>query len=153
MLAAGIHMYVGAVSQLFAGTGNYLLQMALSLVEFVLLHSPQTGLIVLHSLCKTGVLVHRSRGLQVYLLPFAFDDSPANLRRCLMLFVLSIRVINLLQAGGALRSVRVLKATVKTVVAHAVAIAIARLLMQYGRNPGGKLIRVSLEWILSILSP
>ena len=70
-----------------------------------------------------------------------------------MLFVLSIRVINLLQAGGALRSVRVLKATVKTVVAHAVAIAIARLLMQYGRNPGGKLIRVSLEWILSILSP
>ena len=98
-------------------------------------------------------LVDRSRGLQVYLLPFAFDDSPANLRRCLMLFVLSIRVINLLQAGGALRSVRVLKATVKTVVAHAVAIAIARLLMQYGRNPGGKLIRVSLEWILSILSP
>src|SRR5439155_1047024 len=81
-------------------------------------------------------LVDRSRGLQVYLLPFAFDDSPANLRRCLMLFVLSIRVINLLQAGGALRSVRVLKATVKTVVAHAVAIAIARLLMQYGRNPG-----------------
>ena len=70
-----------------------------------------------------------------------------------MLFVLSIRVIILLQAGGALRSVRVLKATVKTVVAHAVAIAIARLLMQYGRNPGGKLIRVSLEWILSILSP
>ena len=51
-------MHVGAVSQLFAGTGNYLLQMALSLVEFVLLHSPQTGLIVLHSLCKTGVLVH-----------------------------------------------------------------------------------------------
>ena len=58
MLAAGIHMHVGAVSQLFAGTGNYLLQMALSLVEFVLLHGTQTGLIVLHSLCKTGVLVH-----------------------------------------------------------------------------------------------
>src|SRR5437867_10856572 len=70
-----------------------------------------------------------------------------------MLFVLSIRVINLLQAGGALRSVRVLKATVKPVVAHAVAIAIARLVLQYARNPGGKLIRGSPEWILSIRSP
>src|SRR5439155_11509422 len=70
-----------------------------------------------------------------------------------MLFVLSIRVINLLQEGGALRSVRVLKATVKTVVAHAVAIAVARLLMQYGRNPGGKVVCMSLKRILSVFSP
>ena len=98
-------------------------------------------------------LVDRSRGLQVYLLPFAFDDSPANLRRRLMLLVLGIGVINLLQAGGTLRPVRVLKTTVKAVVAHAVAIAIARLLMQYGRNPGGKLIRVGLKRVLSVFSP
>jgi hypothetical protein len=42
---------------------------------------------------------------------------------------------------------------VKAVVAHAVAIAIARLLMQYGRNPGGKLIRVGLKRVLSVFSP
>ena len=69
--------------------------------------------------------------MQIDLLPLPFDDSGANLSGGLALLVLLIRVVKLLQAGGTLRAVSILKATVKAIVSHAVAIAIAGLLMNH----------------------
>ncbi len=49
-------------AKFLAGAGNGLLQQAFSFVELALLHGAQSGLVVLHSLCKTRVFVHRFLG-------------------------------------------------------------------------------------------
>src|SRR5262249_2673286 len=40
-------------------SGNRLLQQALGFFKFALLHGAKSGLVVLHSLCKTWVFAHR----------------------------------------------------------------------------------------------
>src|SRR5579864_940548 len=86
------------------------------------------------------VLVDRGRLLQVDLLPFALDDAGANLSSGLAFLVLQVRVIQLLQAGRALGAVGVFEAAMQAVVPHAVAIAVARLLMQHVGNLRGQFI-------------
>ena len=88
--------------------------------------------------------------MQIDLLPLALDDSGADLRCGLALLVLLVGVIELLQAGGALRAVRVLKAAVQAVVAHAVAIAVAGLLVQHVGNLRRQFIGVGLIGILGV---
>ena len=56
LVIASLKVYVGAVCQLLARAGNYFLKVALGFIEFVLLHGPEAGFIVLHSLCKTRIL-------------------------------------------------------------------------------------------------
>ena len=73
--------------------------------------------------------VHRGRRYQVDLLPLSLDNASADLGRGLALLVLLVGVVKLLQASRALGSMRVLKATVEAVMPHAVAIAVAGLLM------------------------
>jgi hypothetical protein len=67
--------------------------------------------------------------------------------------VLLVRIIKLLQTGSASGSVRVLKTAMEAVVPHAVAEAIAGLLVQDDRNLRSQLIRMSLVGILSVRSP
>jgi hypothetical protein len=67
--------------------------------------------------------------------------------------VLLIRVIELLQAGGALGSVGVFKAAVETVVTHAIAIAITRLLMKNLRDLRREFVSVGLVRILGVSAP
>src|ERR1035438_1854637 len=94
--------------------------------------SPEQKLARLFSGLGTRVsgLVHRCGRHQVDLLPFALDNPGANLRGSLALLVFLIGVIKLLQTGRALSAVSILKAAVQAVVAHSIAVAIARLLMQ-----------------------
>src|SRR6202035_5596142 len=82
----------------------------------------------------TRLLVDRRSRLQIDLLPFALDDAGANLGCCLAFLVLLIRVVQLFQAGGAAGAVRGLKAAMQAVVAHAVAVAVARLLVYHRWN-------------------
>jgi hypothetical protein len=49
--------------------------------------------------------------------------------------------------------VSVFKTAVQTVVPHAIAIAIARLLMQNGRNLGSQFVGVELIRLLTVLTP
>ena len=77
---------------------------------------------------RNSALIDRCRRLQIDLLPLALDDASANLGCGLARLVLLIRVIDFLQARGASRSMRAFEAAVQAVVAHAVAITVARLL-------------------------
>src|SRR5262249_49110673 len=88
-----------------------------------------------------------------YLFPLAFDDPCPNLFGRLALFVLRVRVDDLFHASGALRTVSIFKTGVQAVVTHAVAIAIAGLLMKYGWNFCRQLVGVSLKWVPTIFSP
>src|ERR1700757_1748063 len=72
--------------------------------------------------------------LQIDLLPFALDDGSGDLGRRFALLVLLVGVIELLQAGRALRSMSILEAAVQAVVPHPIAVAIAGLLMQHAGN-------------------
>src|SRR5262249_23610398 len=74
--------------------------------------------------------------LQVDRLPLALDDACANLRRRLAGLGLLVAVVDLFQASGALGPMRILEAGVQAFVAHAVAIAIAGLLMDHVGNLG-----------------
>src|SRR5579862_4382856 len=67
--------------------------------------------------------------------------------------MLLVGVVELLQASGALGSVRVLKAAVQAVVPHPVAIAIARLLMEHGGNLRRQFVSMRLIGILRIGAP
>ena len=91
--------------------------------------------------------------MQVDLLPLAFDDSGADLRCRLAFLVLLVGVVKLLQAGRALRSVGILEAAVQAVVAHAVAIAVAGLLMEHVRNLRRQFVGVRLVRILRVRAP
>jgi hypothetical protein len=53
----------GTIGQFPAGSGHHLLEQALGALELVLLHSAQTGLIVLHSLLKLGIVGQGALGL------------------------------------------------------------------------------------------
>ena len=58
VLIAGVEVHGDAIRQFLAGTGHSLLQVAFGLVKLALLHGAQPSLVVLHSLCKTRILVH-----------------------------------------------------------------------------------------------
>ena len=62
MLIAGIEVDGDPVRQFLAGAGHGFLQKALGFFELALLHGTQSGLVVLHSLCKTRIFVHRFLG-------------------------------------------------------------------------------------------
>src|SRR5262249_22814723 len=64
-----------------------------------------------------------------------------------------VTVEQLLHAGVALGAVGIFEATVKAVVSHAVAIAIAWLLMQDSRNLGGQFVGLGLVRVLGVLAP
>src|SRR5215813_9833662 len=97
--------------------------------------------------------VNRSRSLQINLLPFAFDDSVSNLDSRLPFAIHGIRVIELFQASGALGAMGHLETAMQAVVAHPVAIAIARLLVEHGRNLSRKLVGMRLKSVLAICAP
>jgi len=98
-------------------------------------------------------LVHRRGCDEIDLLPFSLDDSGANLSGRFAFLMLLVGVVELLQASRALRSVGALKAAMQAVVAHAVAISVARLLVQDVGNLRGELVGVRLVRILRISSP
>src|SRR5580698_1670094 len=100
-----------------------------------------------------SALIDSCSRLQVDGLPVSVGDAGANLGCGLAFLVLLIRVVKLLQARGAACSVRVFIAAVQTVVAHAVAIAVAGLLVEHGRNLRRQLIGMSLVGILRVRSP
>src|SRR5579863_7363605 len=102
---------------------------------------------------QPGTSIHGRGRLQINLLPVALDDASPDLRRRLALLVLLIRVVELLQAGRALRTMRILKAAMQAIVPHAVAIAVARLLMQHIRNLRRELISVGLKSVLRVRAP
>src|SRR5438270_13822729 len=56
MLVADIEMNVGAVDQFLDWSGDHLLKVRLRLVEFVLLHGAEPGLIALQRLRVTGII-------------------------------------------------------------------------------------------------
>jgi hypothetical protein len=62
VLVAGIQMNVGSVGEFLAGTTYHFLQMSLSFIEFPLLQGAKSSLVVLHSLCKLGVIDERLPG-------------------------------------------------------------------------------------------
>ena len=78
---------------------------------------------------------------------------PAESAGCLACLVLRIRVIQFFQANIALCPVRILKAAVQTVVPHAVAVAVARLLVHNIGDFFRQFIGVRLEIILGIVPP
>src|SRR5579864_60133 len=98
-------------------------------------------------------LIDGGRRIQIDLLPLSLDDSGADLGRAFALFVLLVRIVQLLQASGTLRSMGILKAAVETVVAHPVAVAVAGLLMEHRRNLRRQFVGVSLVRILRVRSP
>ena len=69
----------------------------------------------------------------------------ANLLGSLALLVHGIRVVELFQTNGALRTVCIFEAAVQTVMPHTVAVAVARLLVQDRGNLGRQLIGMGLE--------
>src|ERR1700737_3625192 len=81
---------------------------------------------------ETGnsVLMNGRSSFEVYLLPFALDDALTNLCRRPTLLVQLVGIVNLFEAGGTAGPVRVFKAAMQAVMAHAVAIAIAGLLVK-----------------------
>jgi hypothetical protein len=82
------------------------------------------------------MLIYRRRGPQLYFFPFAPDDSLSNLLSRLSFAVLHIGIIKLLHADRAFRSMRVFKTTMQAFMTHAVAVAIARLLIKHGFDLG-----------------
>src|SRR5205807_5273795 len=90
---------------------------------------------------------------QVDLLPVAFDDSGANLGGRFPLLALLVRIVELFKASGALRAVGILEAAVQAVVPHAVAITVARLLMNHVGNLGRQFVGVGLIRVLGVGSP
>ncbi len=65
-----------------------------------------------------------------------------------------IGVVGLFQANRALGAVGALEATMQAVMSHAaIAIAVARLLVQHGGNFRRQFVRVSLKRILGIVAP
>src|SRR6202521_2549779 len=94
----------------------------------------------------------RSR-FEVYLLPLALDDGLTNLCRRPTLLVLLVGIVNLLEAGSTAGAVRAFKATMQAVMAHAVAIAIAGLLVKHLRNLSCQIVGVSLIGRLSVGAP
>ena len=67
--------------------------------------------------------------------------------------MLRIRIVQFLQANVAARAMRVLEATMQAIVSHAIAITIARLLMQYGWNLGRQFIGMQLIGLLAVIAP
>src|SRR5262249_41796785 len=63
LLIAGVQVDGGAVSQFAARPRGYLLQQGLGTLKLALLHGLESGLVVLHSLCKTWVILERRLGL------------------------------------------------------------------------------------------
>ena len=59
LLITGIEMHLRTVCQFLWSSGNNLLQERLGFLEFVFLHGLESGLIILHSLCKNRVLLER----------------------------------------------------------------------------------------------
>src|SRR5438270_5757548 len=102
---------------------------------------------------RAPLLVHCRRGLQIDLLPLSLNNSRPDLGGGFALLMLLVRVIKLFQAGRALRSMGVFKTAVQAVVAHAIAIAVARLLMENSGNLRRQFIRVSLIGILRVRTP
>jgi len=72
-----------------------------------------------------------SGGLEIDLFPIALLDAFADLRRGLALLVFSVGVIEFFQASAANSTMSAFETAVQTVVTHAVAIAIAGLLMNH----------------------
>src|SRR5215475_9600460 len=91
---------------------------------------------------RSSGLVDGCGRLQVDLLPIPLDDSGPDLGGGLALLVLLVGVIQLFQAGCALRPMRTLKAAMQAVMPHAVAVAVARLLMKHARDLGRQLVSV-----------
>src|ERR1700720_1562241 len=100
-----------------------------------------------------GPLVDGCGGLQVYLFPLTFDDAMPNLCCGLTFLVLLVGVVNLLETGGALGSVRAFETAVQAIVSHAVAIAIAGLLMQYGWDLRRQIVGMGLIRRLRVGAP
>src|SRR5580698_4639321 len=100
-----------------------------------------------------SLLVDRRRRFQVHLPPVSGNDSFADLDGRLALFMLRVRIIQLFQANVATRPVSSFKTTVQAVVSHAIAIAIARLLMQSGRDLSRQFVGVDLIRLLAIGAP
>ena len=91
--------------------------------------------------------------LEIDLLPFSGNDSLTNLCCGLVLLGHLIRIIEFSEANGALRAVGAFKATVQALVSHAVAITVARLLINYALDFGRQFISVRLIWKLVVSSP
>src|ERR1700730_14874497 len=103
---------------------------------------------------EVASLVDRIRLLQIHLLPFTLHDSLTNLGGGLSLLVHGVGVVGLFQANRTLGAVRALEAAMQTIVSHAaVAIAIARLLMQDAGNFGRQFVGVALKRILGVFAP
>src|ERR1700688_1915209 len=90
---------------------------------------------------------------EIYLLPFALDDALTNLCRRPTLLVLLVGIVNLFEAGSTPGPVRVFKATMQAVMAHAVAIAIAGLLVKHPWDLSRQIVGVSLIGRLSVGAP
>src|SRR5437588_5489952 len=101
----------------------------------------------------TRVLMNGRRGFEVYLLPFALDDALTNLGRRPTLLVLLVGIVNFFEADSTPGPVRAFKAGMQAVMAHAVAIAIAGLLVKHGRNLSCQIVSVSLIGRLSVGAP
>src|SRR3984893_1432484 len=97
--------------------------------------------------------MNRRSRFEVYLLPLALDDALLNLCRRPALLVLLVGIVNLFEAGSAPGPVRVFKAAVQAAMAHAVAIAIAGLLVKHRRNLSCQIVGVSLIGRSSVGAP
>src|SRR5690242_18488028 len=85
-------------------------------------------------------LIHLNGGFQIDRFPLALHDSIAYLRRRLLQFRLLVSVVNLFHADAAMCSVLRLEAGVQALVSDALAVAIARKLIDHPRNLRGQLI-------------
>src|ERR1700674_339752 len=94
----------------------------------------------------------RSR-FEVYLLPLALDDGLTHLCRRPTLLVLLVGIVNLLEADSTAGAVRAFKATMQAVMAHAVAIAIAGLLVKHRWNLSCQIVGMSLIRRSSVGAP
>ena len=92
--------------------------------------------------------INRGRHLQIDLLPFARDDALADLLRGLSFLVHQIAVVKLFEAGAAVGGVGTFKATVQALVALAIAIAVARLLIDGVGDPGRQFVGMGLKRVL-----
>src|SRR3954468_1440136 len=108
-------------------------------------HEKQQSLFVVSVDCR--------RRQQVDLFPLTFNDSRPYLGRSFTLLPLLVGVVQLFETGRALSSVGILKAAVETIVAHAVAIAVARLLMEHGRYLRSEFVGVCLIRVLGVSAP
>src|SRR5580704_832105 len=98
--------------------------------------------------------VDGSRRLQVYLLPLALHDALTNLGGGLSLFVHGVGIVELFQANRTLGPMYALKTAMKTIVSHpTIAVAVAGLLMQHGRDLGRQFVSMTLKRILCVVAP